>query len=103
MWIGRGAIGRFSSWSDLDDERPHQRAGGRKPAASRARAAILIQSPAATASFGVSHEPPTQPTFGSARKSAADAAVTPPVGQNITSGRAATIASMSSMLLKFAV
>src|ERR1700674_2659 len=86
MWIRRGAIGRFSSWSGLDDQRPHQREGGRKPAASRARAVILLQSPAATASFGVSHEPPTQPTFGSARKSAADAAVTPPVGQNITSG-----------------
>src|SRR5437867_12459622 len=54
--------------------------------ASRARAVILPQSPATTASWGVSQDPPTQPTLGRARKSGADAAVTPPVGQKTTSG-----------------
>ena len=58
----------------------------RKLAAARAKAVIRPQSPAATASAGVSQEPPTHPTFGSARKSGADAAVTPPVGQNVRSG-----------------
>ena len=36
---------------------------------------------------GVSHEPPTHATLGRARYSGADAAVTPPVGQNTTPGK----------------
>ena len=48
-----------------------QRAGRCKRAASRARVVMRCQSPAATASAGVSHEPPTQATLGRARKSAA--------------------------------
>jgi hypothetical protein len=36
-------------------------------AASAASASIAAKSPAARADFGVSHEPPMQPTFGSAR------------------------------------
>ena len=51
-------------------------------AASRASVATRSQSPAASASAGVSQEPPTQPTFGSARYDGAVAAVIPPVGQN---------------------
>src|SRR6266542_2932594 len=47
---------------------------------------MRIQSAAVIASFGVSHEPPTHATLGSARKSGAFAAVTPPVGQNVMSG-----------------
>jgi hypothetical protein len=59
---------------------------GRKAAACRASAVMPAQSPHATASFGVSQEPPTQATFGSARNSGAISAVMPPVGQNSTSG-----------------
>src|SRR5256885_5083498 len=47
---------------------------------------MVPHSPPLTAAGGVNHDPPTQPTFGSARKAGALAAVTPPVGQNVTSG-----------------
>ena len=43
------------------------------------------QLPWASASGGVSHEPPTQTTLGKARKVAAFSIVTPPVGQKFTS------------------
>jgi hypothetical protein len=46
---------------------PGQPACGRRRVASRASAVIRCQSPALIASFGVSQDPPTQPTFGSAR------------------------------------
>jgi hypothetical protein len=39
----------------------------RRAAASRARPSMRPKSLAAKTSFGVSHEPPMQPTFGSAR------------------------------------
>lgn len=44
------------------------------------------QSCAASAAFGVSHEPPTQTTFGCLRKSGAVCALMPPVGQNFSVG-----------------
>ena len=50
------------------------------------------QSPAAMASFGVSHEPPTQATFFSARNCDAVSCEMPPVGQNVTSGSGPLIA-----------
>src|SRR3546814_11220189 len=53
----------------------------RSPAASSASRSIPAQSPAASLSAGVSHEPPTHSTLGSARKSAALARLMPPVGQ----------------------
>jgi len=46
---------------------------------------MRAQSFSATASAGVSQEPPQTFTFGSARKSGAVASVMPPVGQNTTS------------------
>src|SRR3954469_13786918 len=54
--------------------------------AAAASASMRAKSPAASASFGVSHEPPTQPTFGSARYFGADSGVMPPVGQNRSCG-----------------
>src|SRR5437763_8316942 len=59
---------------------------GRKLDACLARAVIAFQSPAATAAGGVSHEPPTHGTLGNARNCGAVFCVTPPVGQNNTSG-----------------
>src|SRR5947207_1328583 len=55
-------------------------------AASAARFSIAAKSPAANADFGVSQEPPMQPTFGSARYDGAEATVIPPVGQNASEG-----------------
>src|SRR3954451_19254807 len=61
---------------------------GRHPrdVASAASPRTRSQLPDASASAGVSQEPPTQPTFGSARYSAAFDAEMPPVGQNRTCG-----------------
>ena len=54
--------------------------------AARARRSTAAQSPAASASLGVSHEPPTHSTFDSARNSPAVDAAMPPVGQKRTCG-----------------
>src|SRR3954466_15300768 len=45
----------------------------------------------ATSSEDVSHEPPMQPTFGSARYEGAEATVIPPVGQNLSEGNGPAI------------
>src|SRR5882757_6764647 len=60
-----------------------------KPAASRARASMPAQSPAASIDCGATQDPPTQTTLGSARYSGAVARVIPPVGQKSTSGKGA--------------
>src|SRR5688572_24328512 len=62
-----------------------------RAAAARASSVTLAQSPDARASAGVSHEPPTQPTFDRARYDGAVAAVIPPVGQNRAAGTGAAI------------
>ena len=54
--------------------------------ASRASRVIRAQSPAATASAGVSHDPPQTGTLGRARNCGADAKLMPPVGQKTMSG-----------------
>ena len=59
-----------------------QAAGWRRAAASAASVSIRAQSPCATASFGVSHDPPTQPTLSRASHCAALAAVMP-LGERI--------------------
>src|SRR5680860_610889 len=59
---------------------------------SLASRVIRAQSWSRIASAGVSQEPPTQPTFGSARYDAAFASVMPPVGQNRAWGTGAPIA-----------
>ena len=53
--------------------------------ASLARRVMVSQSLFFTASFGVSHEPPTHKTLGSAKYSGAVARLIPPVGQKRTS------------------
>src|SRR6476659_7577827 len=58
----------------------------RRPAASAASSSTRAQSPAASASAGVSHDPPTHPTLGRARYDYAAATVIPPVGQNRAAG-----------------
>jgi len=55
----------------------------RKAEASRASAVIAAQSPRSIIAFGVSQEPPTQATFGSAKNKGAVSTLTPPVGQNL--------------------
>src|SRR5471030_830549 len=54
--------------------------------AARARRVTSSQFCAASAALGVSHDPPTHTTFGSARKLGAVSAVMPPVGQNLSVG-----------------
>ena len=58
---------------------------GFNAAASLARRVMVSQSLFFTASFGVSHEPPTHKTLGSAKYSGAVARLMPPVGQKRTS------------------
>src|SRR6476659_1608881 len=58
----------------------------RRPAASAASSSTRAQSPAASASAGVSQDPPTHPTLGRARYDDAVATVIPPVGQNRAAG-----------------
>jgi hypothetical protein len=63
----------------------YQGPSGRSIAAARsASRRTLTQSPAATASFGAIHDPPTIGTFGKARYSRAERSSMPPVGQNAT-------------------
>src|SRR5450830_1455747 len=61
-------------------------------AAARASSVMRAQSPAASASFGVSQEPPTQATFLQARKAGAVSSEMPPVGQKVMSGMGPAIA-----------
>jgi len=58
---------------------------GFNAAASLARRVMVSQSLFFTASFGVSQEPPTHRTLGSAKYSGAVARLMPPVGQKRTS------------------
>jgi hypothetical protein len=55
-------------------------------AAAAASPVTRAQSCTATTSDGVIQDPPTQPTFGSARYRAAFAVEIPPVGQNRAAG-----------------
>src|ERR1700686_3400014 len=59
---------------------------GANKLAARARRVTSSQLCAASAALGVSHDPPTHTTFGSARKFGAVSAVMPPVGQNLRPG-----------------
>src|SRR5690606_24877626 len=75
----------------------HQRGDRRRlhPLADAARAASAVmrgQSRPAIASAGVSQEPPTANTLGSARYWAMFSWVTPPVGQKRNSGNGPAIA-----------
>ena len=76
--IRRGAIGRScacaTSFVSCQRTAAQSRCFARQRGNSRPIAGAI-------ASFGVSHEPPTQATFGSARKSGAVAGETPPVGR----------------------
>jgi len=65
--------------------------------AMRASVVIASQSPRSTSESGVSQEPPTQATFGSARKSGAVAAVMPPVGLTAFSQDDDSIADLLAM------
>src|SRR5262249_52449877 len=60
-------------------------AAARNAAASRASLVMRAKSPAAIASFGATHEPPTASTFGQARYVAMFFPSMPPVGQNLMS------------------
>ena len=63
-----------------------------KALAAAAKAVMRAQSPDNIASFGVSHEPPTQATFLQARNCAAVSIEMPPVGQKVMSGNGPAIA-----------
>ena len=80
------------SSKDAHDVSPAASQLARSAAAALASAVMWAQSPASIASFGVSHEPPTQATFLQARKAGAVSIVMPPVGQNVMSDSGPRIA-----------
>src|SRR3982074_2096989 len=63
------------------------RAGQSEAAAFEASASIRAQSRAASASLGLSHEPPAHSTLGSSRYDLTVSCVMPPVGQKRASGK----------------
>src|SRR4051812_16939022 len=66
-------------------------ARARSADASRASRVMRAKSPAAMASFGATHEPPTASTFGQPRYAAMFFTSIPPVGQNFRSGTGAAM------------
>jgi hypothetical protein len=68
----------------------------RKVTAAAARLSMRAQSRFASASVGVSHEPPTHNTFGRRKYDPAVFAVMPPVAQKRASGKGFSNASRSS-------